>query len=70
MMKNSNGSNDQGHMILLFGLFALFALCPPVATVIFFCILFSDGTVPGVVGCLTPFIILVFVALVMIAFRQ
>lgn len=48
-MKGSNGNNDQGHMLLLFGMIVLFALCPPVATVIVLCIAFSDGTVPGVI---------------------
>ena len=68
-MKGSNGNNDQGHMLLLFGMIVLFALCPPVATVIVLCIVFSDGTVPGFVGCLTPFIILVLLALISMAFQ-
>ena len=68
-MKGSNGSNDQGQMLLLFGLIVLFALCPPVATVIVLCIVFSDGTVPGFVGCLTPFIFLVLLALISMAFQ-
>lgn len=69
MMKGSNRNNDQGHMLLLFGVIVLFALCPPVATVIVLSIVFSDGTVPGFVGCLTPFIILVLIALISIAFQ-
>ena len=69
MMKGSNGNNDQGHMLLLFGMIVLFALCPPVATVIVLCIAFSDGTVTGFIGCLTPFIILVLIALISMAFQ-
>lgn len=68
MMKGSNGNHDQGQMLLILGMIVLFALCPPVAAVIFFCIIFSDGTVPGVIGCLTPFLILVFIALIMTIF--
>ena len=68
-MKGSNGNNDQGQMLLLFGMIVLFALCPPVATVIVLCIVFSDGTVPGFVACLTPFIILVLLALISMAFQ-
>ena len=68
-MKGSNRNNDQWHMLLLFGLIILFALCPPVATVIFLCIVFSDGTIPGFIGCLTPFIILVLLALISMAFQ-
>ena len=68
-MKGSNGNNNQGQMLLLFGLIVLFALCPLVATVIVLCIVFSDGTVPGFVGCLTPFIILVLLALISMAFQ-
>ena len=68
-MKGSNGNNDQGQMLLLFGLIVLFALCPPVATIIVLCIVFSDGTLPGFVGCLTPFIILVLLALISMAFQ-
>ena len=68
-MKGSNGNNDQGQMLLLFGMIVLFALCPPVATIIVLCIVFSDGTLPGFVGCLTPFIILVLLALISMAFQ-
>ena len=68
-MKGSNRNNDQWHMLLLFGLIILFALCPPVATVIFLCIVLSDGTIPGFICCLTPFIILVLLALISMAFQ-
>lgn len=68
-MKGSDRNNDQGHMLLLFGMIVLFALCPPVATVIVLCIVFSDGATPGGVGCLTSFVILVLLALISMAFQ-
>ena len=40
-MKGSHGNNDQGHMLLLLGMIVLFALCPPIATIIVLCIVFS-----------------------------
>ena len=67
-MKNSNSNNDQGQILIMLGWLILFALLPPVAVVIFFCFIFSDGTLPGFVGCLTPFIILVFIALMTMIF--
>lgn len=66
-MRNKN-NNDSGQFLIMFGLIVLFALIPPVALVIVLCIVFSDGTVPGFIGCLTPFIILVFIALISMAF--
>lgn len=68
-MKGTNGDKNQGPLLLMFGMIALFALCPPVAIVIVLCMVFSDGTVPGFVGCLTPFIVLVLVALISMAFQ-
>lgn len=68
-MKSPNGKNDGTQLLIMFAWFALFALLPPVAVVVFFCFLFSDGTVPGFVGCLTPFVILVLIALVSMIFQ-
>ena len=69
MMNGSNGNNDQGQILIMLAWFVLFVLLPPVAVVIFFCFVLSDGTVPGFVGCLTPFIILVLIALISMAFQ-
>lgn len=68
-MKGSNGKNDQGQLLIILCMIVLFALCPPVAVVILFCFDFSDGTVPGFVGCVTPFIVLVLIALISMAFQ-
>lgn len=62
-MKSPNGKNDGTQLLIMFAWFVLFALLPPVAVVVFFCFVFSDGTVPGFVGYLSPFLILIFIAL-------
>ena len=49
---------------LKLGIIILLALCPPVGLVVVLCIVFSDGTPSGFVGCLTPFILFVIVALI------
>ena len=66
MMKKNN--NDSGVLLLMLGLLVIMAACPPIGVVLVLCIVFSDGTVSGFVGCLTPFIILVLVALISMAF--
>lgn len=66
MMKKNN--NDNGVLLLMLGLLVIMAVCPPIGVVLVLCIVFSDGTVSGFVGCLTPFIILVLVALISMAF--
>ena len=68
-MKNSNNSNDQRQILIVLGWLALFALLPPVAVVILFCFVLSDGTIPGFIGCLTPFAILVLIVLISMAFQ-
>ena len=65
MRKNNN---DPGASLLLFGLLIIMALCPPVGVVLLLCIVFSDGTLPGFVGCLTPFLILVAIAAISMLF--
>ena len=65
MKKNDN---DNAVLLLMFGMLIIMAACPPLGVVLFLCVVFSDGTVSGFMGCLTPFIILVLVALVSMAF--
>ena len=65
-MKNRN---DNGEMLLLFGLIIIMAACPPIGVILMLCIAFSDGTLPGFIGCLTPFVILVIIALLTMAFQ-
>ena len=67
-MKNSNSNNDQGQILIMLGWLIIFALLPPVAVVIFFCFVLSDGTIPGFLGCLSPFLILVFIVLLTMNF--
>lgn len=67
-MKNSNSINDQGQILIMLGWIILFALLPPVTVVIFFCFILSDGTIPGFLGCLSPFLILVFIVLLTMNF--
>lgn len=56
--------DDRSVLLLMLGLIVLMAALPPVGVVVFFCIVFSDGTPAGFVGCLTPFLILVGIALI------
>ena len=63
-MKNNNSN---GELLLLLGLIVIMAACPPIGVVLVLCIVFSDGTIPGFIGCLTPFIILVLLALLSMA---
>lgn len=62
--------NDSDHtsMLLTIGLIILFAVLPPVGLVVLLCIVFSDGTLDGFFGCLTPFLILVGIALITMLF--
>ncbi len=69
MMKGSNGHNDNTKLLLSLGIIILFAVLPPVALVVVLCIVFSDGTPSGFIGCLTPFVLLVIGALIMMAFN-
>lgn len=68
-MKNSNSNNDQGQILIMLGWLILFALLPSVAVVIFFCFVLSDGTISGFLGCLTPFALLVIIAMISMAFQ-
>ena len=45
-------------LLMMLGLIVLFAALPPVGLVVYLCIVFSDGTPSGFVGCLTPFLTL------------
>lgn len=60
-MKTQN-NNDQSKILLYLGLIVVFALCPPIGVAIVLCIVLSDGTVQGFIGCLTPLIVLVVIA--------
>lgn len=53
---------SQTSLLLKFGLLILFVALPPVGLVVYLCIVFSDGTPSGFIGCLTPFLILVAIA--------
>lgn len=61
--------NDQHVLLLILGVLVLFALLPPLGAVVFFCIVFSDGTLSGFMGCLTPILILVGLALITMLFH-
>ncbi len=52
----------------MLGLLVIMVACSPIGVVLFFCIVFSDGTLAGFHGCFTPFIILVWVAIILMAF--
>ena len=64
-MKNKNAN---GVLLLMFGMLVIMALCPPLGVVLLLCGVFSDGTFTGFIGCLSPFIILVIIALISMAF--
>lgn len=64
---NINSGNVS--LLLLIGLVILFAILPPVGLVVLLCIVFSDKTVSGFLGCLTPFLILVGIALLTMLFK-
>ena len=55
-MKNKN-NNDSGVILLSLGLLVIMAACPPVGVALVLCIVLSDGTVSGFLGCLTPIIL-------------
>lgn len=60
--------DDRYTLLMMLGLIVLFAALPPVGLVVYLCIVFSDGTPSGFVGCLTPFLILVGIALIAMLF--
>lgn len=60
--------DDRYTLLMMLGLIVLFAALPPVGLVVYLCIVFSDGTPSGFVGCLTPFLILVGIALITMLF--
>ena len=62
-------SDDRYTLLMMLGLIVLFAALPPVGLVVYLCIVFSDGTPAGFVGCLTPFLILVGIALITMLFN-
>ena len=68
-MKNSNKNTSSDELLLGLVLLVIMALIPPVGVVLVLCIVFSDGTWQGFVGCLTPFIVLVLIALLMMVFQ-
>ena len=65
MRKNNN---DNGVNLLLLGMIVILAACPPIGVVLLLCIVFSDGTVAGFLGCLTPIIFFAILALIWSAF--
>lgn len=60
--------DNRSVLLMMLGLIILMAALPPVGVVVFFGIVFSDGTPAGFVGCLTPFLILVGIALITMLF--
>ena len=66
-MKNKN-NNDSGVILLSLGLLVIMAACPPIGVALVFCIVLSDGTVSGFLGCLTPIILFVILAAIYAAF--
>lgn len=64
-----SSDNDNTKLLLMFGLLVLFAVLPPVGVIVVLCIVFSDGTTSGFLGCLTPFLVLVGIALIMTIFN-
>ena len=59
-MKNKN--NDSGVMLWMLFFLVIMAACPPIGVVLLLCVVLSDGTVPGFLGCLTPIIIFAIIA--------
>ena len=64
-----NINSDNVSLLLLIGLVILFAILPPVGLVVLLCMVFSDKTVSGFLGCLTPFLILAGIALLAMLFK-
>lgn len=62
-------NDDNISLLLIIGLVILFAVLPPVGLVVLLCMVFSDKTVSGFLGCLTPFLILVGIALLTMLFK-
>ena len=46
-MKNKN---DNGVLLLMFGMLVIMALCPPLGVVLLLCGVFSDGTFTGFIS--------------------
>ena len=61
MSKKTPPSNEE--LLLLLLLTLLTVVLPPVGAVVLLCIVFSDGTKEGVLGCLSPFLVLIVIAL-------
>lgn len=57
-------SADQVHLLLSFVIIALFALAPPIGLIVLLCIVFSDGTPSGAIGCLTSVLIFAVIAVI------
>ena len=65
-MKNKN-NNDNGVILLSLGLLIIMAACPPIGVALVLCIVLSDGTVSGFLGCLAPIILFVVIAAIVAA---
>ena len=60
-MKNKN-NNDSGVTLWMLLFWVIMAACPPIGVVLLLCIVLSDGTVSGFLGCLTYVIFFVIIA--------
>lgn len=65
-MKKNN--NDDGVILISLGLIVIMAACPPIGVILVLCIVLSNGTVSGFLGCLTPVVLLVILAAIVGAF--
>lgn len=60
-MKNKH-NNDSGVTLWMLVFLVIMAACPPIGVVLLLCIVLSDGTVPGFLGCLTYVVFFVVLA--------
>lgn len=66
-MKNKN-DNDSGVTLWMLVFLVIMAACPPIGVVLLLCVVLSDGTVPGFLGCLTYVIFFVILAAIYAVF--
>ena len=62
-------NEDNVSLLLIIGLVVLLVVLPPVGLVVLLCMVFSNKTLSGFLGCLTPFLILVGIALLAMLFK-
>lgn len=65
-MKKKN--NGDGVILISLGLIVIMAACPPIGVILVLCIVLSNGTVSGFLGCLTPVVLVVILAAIVGSF--